>query len=53
MRKLWSDLKKLWRHAALIGSVLAVLCRVVPAPYHVACDLLAEICRSGTEGNHR
>lgn len=51
MRKLFADLKRLWRHAALIGAVVAVVCHLVPPHYRVACDALASLCRM--EGNDK
>lgn len=47
VRKLVADLKRLWRHAALIGAVLAITCHVVPPQYRVACDVLAQLCHTG------
>lgn len=51
MRKLLADIRRLWHHAALIGVALAIICRVVPPHYRVACDALAQLCRM--EGNEK
>lgn len=44
MKKLIADVKKFYKHAAIIGAVLALLCHVVPPQYRVACDALARLC---------
>lgn len=41
------DLRRLRRHAAVVGVVLAILCHIVPPEYRAACDALASLCTGG------
>lgn len=40
-----ADAKKFAKMAAIAGSVLAMLCHLLPPHYRVICDQLAAICR--------
>lgn len=44
MNKLVTDVKRLYKHAALVGAVLAAFCHIVPPQYRVVCDALAQLC---------
>jgi hypothetical protein len=43
--KLREDIRRLSKHAALIGVVIAIVCHLLPPQYRVACDAIAKICR--------
>jgi hypothetical protein len=40
-----ADVKRLYKHAAIIGAVLALVCHTVPPQYRVLCDQLANFCK--------
>jgi len=44
-----ADIRYLWRHAAAIGIVLAVLCHLVPPQYRALCDQVKSICSLGKD----
>lgn len=44
MNKFMQDVKRFYKHAAIIGALLAIICHVVPPQYRVACDALARFC---------
>lgn len=51
MQRLVQDVKRLWRHAALIGAVLAVLCKLLPPEYRALCQAIVAACIGSAEGN--
>lgn len=45
MKLFLEDVKWLWRRAALIGAVLALLCRHAPVKYQGPCAVILTVCR--------
>ena len=43
--KMAADVKRAYKHAAIIGMGLALLCHTVPPQYRVLCDHLATFCK--------
>lgn len=44
-----ADVKKLAKHAALIGVVLGLLCHVLPPSYRPICETLRSLCTVGSD----
>lgn len=42
-----ADLKRLSRHAAAFGFVLALLCHMLPPHYRAVCNQLVSLCSPG------
>ena len=42
-----ADFKRLAKHAATFGFVLAILCHLVPPQYRALCNQLATVCSGG------
>lgn len=43
------DFRKLARYAATVGTLLAVVCHLLPPQYRVVCQTLANICTGGSQ----
>lgn len=44
MKSLQDQVRKYWKHAALAGALLALLCPALPPHYRGVCDALATLC---------
>lgn len=47
LMKLSEQIKRWWKHAALVGAVLALVCPLLPDAYRAPCDVLKTICTLG------
>jgi hypothetical protein len=42
-----ADVKRLSRHAAAFGFVLALICHMLPPHYRAVCNTIASLCSPG------
>lgn len=47
MSKLIADIKRLYKHAAVIGFIVALICHFLPPDYRVVCDAVKQLCQGG------
>lgn len=44
-----ADIRRLIKHAAVIGVVLGIVCHMLPPSYRPICETLHSLCRVGDD----